>query len=104
MKLLHRKPAREPQVRDEQNGPGPQPERREARLSDPGLTDLSWRDYKAILIRAAKKSLADGITDLAAALAYYSFLAIPSVLLVAVGLFTLIASPDAITTLMDKIG
>jgi membrane protein len=104
VKLLHRKPAREPQVRDEQNGPGPQPERREARLSDPGLTDLSWRDYKAILIRAAKKSLADGITDLAAALAYYSFLAIPSVLLVAVGLFTLIASPDAITTLMDKIG
>jgi membrane protein len=61
-------------------------------------------NYKAILVRAAKKSLADGITDLAAALAYYSFLAIPAVLLVAVGLFTLIASPDAITTLMGKIG
>jgi membrane protein len=104
VKLLHRKPARGPQARDDQNGPGPQPERREARLSDPGLTDLSWRDHKAILMRALKKSLADGITDLAAALAYYSFLAIPSVLLVAVGLFTLIASPDAITTLMDKIG
>lgn len=85
MKLLNRKPARGPH-------------------SDPELTDLSARDHKAILVRAAKKSLADGITDLAAALAYYSFLAIPAVLLVAVGLFTLIASPDAITTLMDKIG
>jgi membrane protein len=105
VKLLHRKPTRSPQIRDEREaGPAPQPERREPTVSDPGLTDLSKRDYKAIAVRAAKKSLADGITDLAAALAYYSFLAIPSVLLVAVGLFTLIASPDAITTLMDKIG
>jgi membrane protein len=108
MKLLNRKPARGPQIRDEEplerEGPSPQPEKREPKLRDPGLTDLSKRDYKAILFRAAKKALADGITDLAAALAYYSFLAIPAVLLVAVGLFTLIASPDAITTLMEKIG
>jgi membrane protein len=109
VKLLHRKPARGPQIRDEResgggNGPAPQPERRERKLRDPGLTDLSKSDYKAIVVRAGKKSLADGITDLAAALAYYSFLAIPSVLLVAVGLFTLIASPDAITTLMAKLG
>jgi membrane protein len=82
----------------------PQPEHAEPKVSEPGLKDLSKRDYKAIVIRAAKKSLSDGITDLAAALAYYSFLAIPAVLLVALGLFTLIASPDAITTLMDKIG
>jgi membrane protein len=108
MKLLNRKRARGPQIRDgepaEREGPAPQPERREPKLPDPGLTDLSKRDYQAILVRAAKKALADGITDLAAALAYYSFLAIPAVLLVAVGLFTLIASPEAITTLMDKIG
>ena len=108
MKLLNRKPARGPQIRDDEpaqgEGPTPQPEKREPKLPDPGLTDLSKRDYKAILVRAAKKALADGITDLAAALAYYSFLAIPAVLLVAVGLFTLIASPDAITTLMEKIG
>jgi membrane protein len=108
MKLLNRKPARGPQIRDdepvEREGPTPQPETQEPKVADPGLTDLSKRDYTAILVRAAKKSLADGITDLAAALAYYSFLAIPAVLLVAVGLFTLVASPDAITTLMDKIG
>jgi membrane protein len=109
VKLLGaRKPTRGPQIRDEaeerDDAPTPQPEQREPKLRDPGLTDLSKTDFKAILIRAGKKSLGDGITDLAAALAYYSFLAIPSVLLVAVGLFTLIASPDAIATLMDKIG
>jgi membrane protein len=84
--------------------PSPQPEQREPELPDPGLTDLSFRDYKAILIRAGKEALADGVTDLAAALAYYSFLAIPAVILVAVGLFSLFASPDAITTLIDKLG
>ena len=84
--------------------PTPQPEQREPELHDPGLTDLSAQDYKAILTRAGKQALAHGITDLAAALAYYSFLAIPAVLLVAVGLFSLFASPDAITTLIDKVG
>jgi membrane protein len=84
--------------------PSPQPERREARHPDPGLTDLTARDYRAILIRAGKQALAHGITDSAAALAYYSFLAVPAVLLVAVGLFSLFASPDAITTLLDKLG
>jgi membrane protein len=87
-----------------QQAPSPQPEQREPKLPDPGLTDLSARDYKAIVVRAAKRALAHGITDLAAALAYYSFLAIPAVLLVAVGLFSLFASPDAITTLIDKLG
>ena len=84
--------------------PSPQPEQREPELPDPGLTDLSARDYKAIVVRAAKQALAHGITDLAAALAYYSFLAIPAVLLVAVGLFSLFASADGITTLIDKLG
>ena len=84
--------------------PTPQPEQREPELHDPGLTDLSAQDYKAVLTRAGKQALAHGITDLAAALAYYSFLAIPAMLLVAVGLFSLFASPDAITTLIDKLG
>jgi membrane protein len=87
-----------------QQAPAPQPEQREPELRDPGLTDLSVRDYKAIVIRAGKQALAHGITDSAAALAYYSFLAVPAVLLVTVGLFSLIASPDAITTLIDRLG
>ena len=112
VKLLGRKRERQApngaQVREEdavpEDAPQPQPERREARIPDPGLTDLSRRDFFAILKRTVKSSLADGITDLAAALAYYSFLAIPSILLVALGIFSLVASPHAITTLMDKIG
>jgi membrane protein len=44
------------------------------------------------------------MTNIAAALAYYAFLAIPSALLVAVGLFSLLASPDTVTTLVDKLG
>jgi membrane protein len=62
------------------------------------------RDYVAILRRAAKKSTADHITSLAAALAYYAFLAIPSALLVSLGLFGLFASPDTVETLADKLG
>ena len=62
------------------------------------------RDFTALAKRAGKHAIANDITDLAAAVAYYSFLAIPAVLLVAVGLFSLLASPDAITTLIDKLG
>jgi membrane protein len=74
----------------------PQPERAEPRLSR--------SDYLAILKRALKKAQADNITNLAAALAYYAFLAIPSALLVAVGIFGLVAGPDAINTVVDKLG
>jgi membrane protein len=52
-------------------------------------------------IGAAKK---DGITDAAAALAYYAFLAIPAALLVALGLFSLLAGQNAISTVLDKVG
>jgi membrane protein len=73
--------------------PSPQPERHEPKLSDPGLRDLSTADYKAILVRAGKEFMQDNCMMLASALAYSSFFAIPSVIIVAVGLFTLVASP-----------
>jgi membrane protein len=109
MKLLSRKPVRRgPQIRDDDNGSlqglTPQPERHEPRVSDPGLTDLSLSDYKATVIRAVKKALKDQITDMAAALAYYVFLAIPSILLVALGIFSVFAGPSAVQTLIDKVG
>ena len=108
MKLLHRKrPRPRPQVRDPEdtaNGPTPQPEHHEPRVPDPGLTDLSKRDFKAIVIRAGKEARDDQITDLAAALAYYSFLAIPSILLVALGVFSVFADPSAVQSLIDKVG
>jgi membrane protein len=81
----------------------PQPEPKEPTLTDPGLRDLSKRDYLAILVRAGKRSMADHVTNLAAALAYYAFLAIPSALLVAVGVFGLVADDDAITTIINKL-
>jgi len=81
--------------------PTPQPERREPKVRDPGLRDLSFADYKAILIRAGKEALDDNVPMLASALAYSTFLAIPSALLVLVGLFTLFVGPDTITSVMD---
>jgi membrane protein len=112
VKLLSRKRTAAPggpQVRDDSakptgDVPTPQPERHEPELRDPGLTDLSKRDYKAVLIRGAKEAMDDQITDLAAALAYYSFLAIPSILLVALGAFTLFADAEAINSLLEKFG
>ena len=81
--------------------PEPQPERREPQVDDVGLRDLTFADWEAIVIRAGKKFLDNNAMMLASALAYSTFFAIPSVLLVVVGLFTLIAGPDTITTLMQ---
>ena len=87
-----------------EDAPQPQPEHRESRLRDPEPTDLSKRDYLAILKRALKEANRDHITNLAAALAYYAFLAIPSALLLAAGVFSLLAGPHAVTTIVDKLG
>ena len=84
--------------------PQPQPEHDEPTLADPTPSDLSKRDYGAILMRAGKKSVKDHVTNLAAALAYYAFLAIPSLLLVAVGIFSLVAKEDAVEEIIDRVG
>ncbi len=83
--------------------PQPQPEHGEPRRHDPGPTDLSKRDYLAIIKRAGKEFSHDHMTNIAAALAYYAFLAIPSVLMVAVGIFSLVAGPHAISTVVGKL-
>src|SRR5436190_4454091 len=44
--------------------PEPQPEHDEAQLGDPGLTDLSKRDYFAIVRRAAKRFNDDHMTSI----------------------------------------
>ena len=81
----------------------PQPERLEATHRDPGLGTLTARDYGAVFVRAGKGALDDHLTNLAAALAYYAFLAIPALLLVAVGAFSLFAGPDAVTSIVDRL-
>jgi len=61
------------------------------------------RDYRAVLLRACKEALDDHVTNLAAALAYYAFLAIPALLLVAVGAFSLFAGPEAVSSIVERL-
>jgi membrane protein len=84
--------------------PGPQPEPAEPNLHDPGLRDLSLKDWFAVAKRAGKGMLDDNMMMIASALAYASFFAIPSVLLVVVGLFTLIAGPQTIDSVIEHLG
>jgi membrane protein len=79
----------------------PEPEEsHESKLVHPRLRTLKLRDWRGILVRSGKDFMADNGTMLASALAYSTFFAIPSVLLVAVGTFTLVVGPDTITTVM----
>jgi membrane protein len=84
--------------------PTPQPERSEERLRDPDPGDLSLRDWLAVVVRAGKGMLEDNMMMIAQAVAYGSFLAIPSVLLVVIGLFTLFAGPGTIDLVINHVG
>lgn len=83
--------------------PQPQPEHEEPKLAEPGPSDLSKRDYGAIMARAGRQALKHHITNLAAALAYYGFLAIPSLLLVSVGVFSLVGDRSAVNEIIDRL-
>ena len=83
--------------------PQPQPEREEPKLAEPGPSDLSKRDYGGIVARAGKQALKHHLTNLAAALAYYGFLAIPSLLLVSVGVFSLVGDRSAVGEIIDRL-
>src|SRR5918994_1906409 len=80
----------------------PEPERWEQKLADPRLRDLTPRDWVAVIKRAGKETIDDNMPLVASAVAYSSFFAIPSILLLAVGLFSIVASPQTITDLMDR--
>jgi membrane protein len=64
----------------------------------------SKRELAEILKRSVRASRDDHITNIAAALAYYAFLSVPAALMVALGLFSVLADPSAIQTLVDKLG
>jgi membrane protein len=59
--------------------------------------------HLGIVKRAVKRFREDNMTSVAAALAFYAFLAIPSALMVAVGIFGLAADPHAVTTVVTKL-
>jgi membrane protein len=106
MRLLRRERQRTDDYYDERPLPDeavePQAEDGEPQLTDPA-PKLSMRDYLGVLKRAFKKFQADHMTNIAAALSYYAFLAIPSALLVAVGIFGLVAGTHAVDTLIGKL-
>jgi membrane protein len=59
---------------------------------------------RSILVAALRDTFADNLTNVAAGLAYYAFLAIPSAALIAVGVFSLVASPSDVPTLLAHLG
>jgi membrane protein len=63
----------------------------------------AWRRAADVLRASVRAALAAQITDAGAALAYYAFLAIPAVLLVAVGVFGLVAEEGAIDDILDRL-
>ena len=64
---------------------------------------LRARSYFGIVYRGIRSAFAGNVTNHAAAVAYYAFLAIPSTLLVAVGAFSIFAGPDAVSTILDHL-
>jgi membrane protein len=107
MKLLERLHLRSDDGRESDRlpaeAPRPQPEHGEKRLADPTPTELSREDYLAILKRSVKETNKDNLPSIAAALAYYAFLAIPSTLMMAVGIFGLVGDASDTRSLVNRL-
>ena len=85
-------------------GPQPQPEQRERRLQPPvRLRQLSRRDLRAVLVRAVKETVADSLPNVAKAVAFSLFLAIPSAFVAVLGVFGLVASRSTIAGVMNSL-
>jgi membrane protein len=81
----------------------PSPEVAEQPLRRPGLTDLSLSDARAALLRAVSRFRAEQFTDVAAGLAYHAFMALPAVLLLSLGVFSLLAGRDTVDALLERV-
>ena len=68
-----------------------------------GLRDLSLAEWRDIGVRAVRASVDDNVPMMASALAYSAFFAIPSALLLLLGVFTLVADDATITHLVDRL-
>jgi membrane protein len=64
------------------------------------MSGVHMREWGALLRRAGRRTLDDDMVLIAKALAFSAFLAIPSVLLVVVGVFTLVAQAGTIDSLI----
>ncbi len=61
------------------------------------------RRYGRLILHGLREAKRDHVTNVAAALAYYGFLAVPSGLLVLLGVFTLVAQPSDVTRLLTHL-
>lgn len=68
-----------------------------------GAAPPAWRRGADVVVSAVRRGLRNNVTDVAASLAYYAFLAIPAALLVAVGAFGVFAGRGAIDGLIDRL-
>jgi membrane protein len=94
MSLMQRqRPSTEPGAPDTVAAEGESTELRSTQADGGGL----------LLVRAGKSFSHDHMTSIAAALAYYAFLAIPAALLIVVGVFSLLAGPGAVSTVVGKL-
>src|SRR4029079_12670985 len=73
------------------------------RTAEPDLTDLTRGDFKSVLVRAVKRTIADNMTSVAKGVAYGTVFGIPSALIVALGVLNLTAGPDSINKLVDRL-
>lgn len=67
------------------------------------LRDISLAEWRDIGVRAVKESIDDDVPMMASALAYSAFFAIPSALLLLLGVFTLVADDATITHLVNRL-
>ena len=79
-------------------------QRAERGHGDAGVKDLSAGDWLGIVKRAGKNTIEHNMPMIAQALAFSTFMAVPAVLLVTLGVFTLVAGPQTITSLMNHFG
>jgi membrane protein len=66
------------------------------------VSNVWLADVVLVLRRSFAEARRDGVTTTAQALAYALFLAIPSVFLVVLGVFSLVASPGDVNSLMER--
>src|SRR5689334_4938213 len=59
--------------------------------------------YGRVLFRAARRSMSDHVPNLAQAVAFNLFMAIPASLLVALGVFTLVARASDVTSVISHL-
>jgi membrane protein len=78
-----------------------QPQR--SRWISESLRGLAFADYKAVVKDVVRQAQKDHLSNLAQAVAYNAFIAIPAALLVGLSIFTLVADAQTIQSLLDKL-